>query len=92
LATPETEYDGYRTTSGTSYASATVAGLAAYFRGLNPTLTTAASVKEKIVELAYPRVPRKTTPEDYYPNKVIWSGQMNGESAAGDCDGSKTKR
>ncbi|KAL3443670.1 hypothetical protein BJX65DRAFT_311644 [Aspergillus insuetus] len=92
LATLETDYDGYRTTSGTSYASATVAGLAAYFRGLNPTLTTAASVKEKIVELAYPRPPRKTTPEDYYPNKVIWNGQMNGESAAGDCDGSKTKR
>ncbi|KAF7182915.1 hypothetical protein CNMCM7691_002659 [Aspergillus felis] len=85
MATPETGYDGYRTSQGTSFASATVAGLAAYFRGLDPTLTTAARVKQRIVDLAYrrPAIPGYP-PERYrYPNKVIWNGQSGRAAAAG---------
>ena len=69
-------------------ASATVAGLAAYFRGLDSTLTTAASVKQRIVALAYarPRRPGRTAAE-YSPNTFIWNGQQNGGSIVGACSG-----
>ncbi|KAL2811377.1 hypothetical protein BJX63DRAFT_399158 [Aspergillus granulosus] len=94
VATSDPLYDGYRTTQGTSLASATVAGLAAYFRGLDPTLTTAAMVKQRIVELAYRRQKNPKNPNDIYPDKVVWNGQANGKSNAGDCSSgaSKTKR
>jgi hypothetical protein len=83
----------YRTAQGTSYSSATVAGLAAYFRGLDPTLTTAARVKQRIVDLAYRRPAQPNYPNDDYPDKVVWNGQMGGRSVAGDCSGgSMTKR
>jgi hypothetical protein len=94
LASSDPNDQEYFTSQGTSYASATVAGLAAYFRGLDPTLTTAARVKQRIVDLAYRRPATLDYPDDNYPEKVVWNGQMNGESVAGDCssDGSKTKR
>ncbi|KAL2844872.1 glycosyl hydrolase family 71-domain-containing protein [Aspergillus pseudodeflectus] len=86
--------DGYHVAGGTSYSSATVAGLAAYFRGLDPTLTTAARVKQRIVDLAYRRPAPVNRPNDVYPGTAVWNGQMGGRSVAGDCSGgvSKIKR
>jgi hypothetical protein len=87
---------GYRTTQGTSFASATVAGLAAYFRGLDSTLTTAVSVKERIVRLAYRRQPQPNHPEGPYQryiDRVVWNGQKWGRSIVPECSGgSKAKR
>ncbi|KAJ0414230.1 hypothetical protein BJY00DRAFT_34766 [Aspergillus carlsbadensis] len=86
--------DGYHVGEGTSFASATVAGLAAYFRGLDPTLTTAARVKQRIVDLAYRRPRPPNRPTEVYPDTAIWNGQVGGRSVAGDCSGgvSQTKR
>jgi subtilisin family serine protease len=70
---------GYQSTlAGTLYASATVAGLAAYFRGLDDTLTTAAMVKERIVRLAYRWQPTLAYPNEDYPDNVVWNGQKWG--------------
>ncbi len=80
-------------TNGTWHtASAIVAGLAAYFRGLDPTLTTAASVKQRILSLAYMRQQHQERPGSlpagaYYPDRVIWNGQQNGGSIVGACNG-----
>jgi subtilisin family serine protease len=70
---------GYQSTlTGTSYASVTVAGLAAYFRGLDDTLTTAAMVKERIVRLAYRQQLTLAYPNKDYPDNVVWNGQKWG--------------
>ncbi|KAL2126620.1 hypothetical protein VTI74DRAFT_527 [Chaetomium olivicolor] len=83
----------YRSASGTSYASAIVAGLAAYFRGLDATLTTAASVKQRIVDLSYRRQRRAgRSSNEEYPDKVVWNGQQGGRSIVDACGGSKKKR
>ncbi|GIC85960.1 uncharacterized protein Aud_002319 [Aspergillus udagawae] len=82
---------GYQTASGTSYASATVASLAAYFSGLDSTLTTAAMVKERIVDLAYHRQPHPNYPDvpyDKYADNVVWKGQKGADPIGG----SKAKR
>ncbi|KAK4096835.1 carbohydrate-binding module family 24 protein [Parathielavia hyrcaniae] len=91
---PKYELGGlYRSTGGTSLASATVAGLAAYFRGLDPTLTTAVLVKERILALAYARQRRPGRSDtEYAPDTVIWNGQQNGGSIVRACSGGNTKR
>ncbi|KAL4929521.1 glycosyl hydrolase family 71-domain-containing protein [Aspergillus undulatus] len=92
IATLQNLEDGYRTAGGTSFASATVAGLAAYFRGLDPSLTTAAMVRRKILDFAYRRTARDDGYSDsIYLDRVVWNGQMGGETVAGDCS-KKTKR
>ncbi|GFF59677.1 hypothetical protein IFM46972_11448 [Aspergillus udagawae] len=73
---------GYQTASGTSYASATVASLAAYFRGLDSTLTTAAMVKERIVDLAYHRQPHPNYPDVPYDNG---GSKAKRQSSSGSC-------
>ncbi|KAK4187709.1 glycosyl hydrolase [Podospora australis] len=72
--------DGYKVSTGTSYSGATVAGLAAYFRGLDSTLTTAASVKRRIQALAYqrPRITEGVHPQAFWPSNVVWNGQQAG--------------
>ncbi|KAL5049507.1 glycosyl hydrolase family 71-domain-containing protein [Aspergillus fruticulosus] len=71
---------------------APVAGLAAYFRGLDPSLTTAAMVRRKILDFAYRRTARDDGHSDsIYLDRVVWNGQMGGETVAGDCS-KKTKR
>ena len=78
---------GYRTGRGTSLSSASVAGLAAYFRGLDSTLTTAASVKQRILALAYRRATNPAYANDIYPDTVVWNGQQNGGSVVAACGG-----
>ncbi|KAL3488023.1 glycosyl hydrolase family 71-domain-containing protein [Aspergillus germanicus] len=91
MATSDDMYDGYRTSQGTSYASATVAGLAAYFRGLDSSLTTAAMVRRRILDFAYRRPVQANYPNERYPDTVVWNAQIGGESVGGDCS-KKTKR
>ncbi|KAJ0413073.1 glycosyl hydrolase family 71-domain-containing protein [Aspergillus carlsbadensis] len=76
------EFGGIRTPGGTSYASATVSGLAAYYRGIDSTLTTAADVKEAILGLSYRRrtQPNPRWTDSVYPDTVVWNGQQAGRS------------
>ncbi|KAL4885767.1 glycosyl hydrolase family 71-domain-containing protein [Aspergillus karnatakaensis] len=94
VATPDDNFGDYRTGSGTSLASATVAGLAAYFRGLDDELDTAASVKQRIVDLAYRRTALAGHRPEWYLDNVVWNGQKNGRSYANECGSStsNTKR
>ncbi|KAL3476677.1 hypothetical protein BJX99DRAFT_227521 [Aspergillus californicus] len=80
MATSEPVEDGYRIAQGTLFASTTVTGMAAYFRGLDPTLITAAMVKHRIVDLAYRRPVQPAFPNATYPEKVVWHCQVNGGS------------
>lgn len=69
-------------------ASATVAGLAAYFRSLNPDgLLTVAAVKQEILRFAYQRSKRPEQPDStVFRPRVIWNAQLNGRSLVGKCD------
>ncbi|KAF1959588.1 subtilisin-like protein [Byssothecium circinans] len=70
---------GYRDTAkGTSIASARVAGLAAYLRGLNPNLKTAREVADLIKLLGWERPRRQTmfSGADQAPyRRMAWNGQ-----------------
>ncbi|KAB5522077.1 hypothetical protein GE09DRAFT_1195213 [Coniochaeta sp. 2T2.1] len=69
-------------------ASATVAGLAAYFRSLDPGgLRTAAAVKTEILRWAYMRQRQGDMPAtaEFRP-RVIWNAQYEGRSLVGRCD------
>lgn len=67
--------DSYDEGHGTSLAAPTVAGLALYLRALDPSLTTAALTKARILQLAYVRPPRQGESPFLYYQPVIWNGQ-----------------
>ena len=88
LPNPSAGLDRYTYAGGTSYAGATVAGLAAYIRGVSPgTFNTAAAVKEEIQRLAYVRKRPTNVPDNAlnvrYDKKVVWNGQTGSDSAVG---------
>ncbi|KAK5653721.1 hypothetical protein OQA88_8752 [Cercophora sp. LCS_1] len=75
---------GYSTAGGgTSMSSATVAGLAAYYRGIFPFLDTAAKVKQEIVAKSFQRKGSDTIrgydgeltyPQHLFQRNVVWNG------------------
>ncbi|KAG4442833.1 hypothetical protein IFR05_001714 [Cadophora sp. M221] len=68
--------DGLRKGRGTSQASAQVAGLAAYLMGKSPGTYTAATLKAKILELAWSRVTVADNKDGpYMPG--IWNGETS---------------
>lgn len=82
---PEISPSYYYNTGGTSFAAATVSGLAAYLRGIAPdSFTTAAAVKREILRLAYVRrrTPNKPAAARW-ERRVIWNGQQGSDSAVG---------
>jgi hypothetical protein len=70
--------------------------LAAYFRGLDPTLTTVSSVKQRILSLAYRRQihPDRDPLEagQYFSDRVIWNGQQNGGSIVEACNSNNNNK
>jgi hypothetical protein len=88
LPEPKSDVSWYTSAGGTSYAGATVAGLAAYIRGISPgTFETAAAVKAEILRLAYVRQRRSNIPANAlgveYTRNCIWNGQTGSDSAVG---------
>lgn len=83
LPDPGAGNDRYSGVGGTSFAAATVSGLAAYLRGISPdAFVTAAAVKAEILRLAYVRQRTPTYPDsNKYTRSCVWNGQR-GDSAA----------